>query len=97
MTVTITAEAENDFEEIARFIGNNNPARAISFVQELVASCHSLADRPLRHPIVADYGQRLRRFPYKGYSIYYQVLSTGEVVVVHILNDAMDHRRTLDS
>ena len=63
MTVTITAEAENDFEAIARFIGNNNPARAISFVQELVASCHSLADRPLRHPIVADYGNACGDFP----------------------------------
>ncbi|KQX35737.1 hypothetical protein ASD04_13255 [Devosia sp. Root436] len=69
----------------------------MSFVQELVANCHALVVRPLRQPIVADYGQRLRRFPYKGYSIYYQVNSAEDVVVVHILNDAMDHRRILDS
>lgn len=61
-----------------------------------MATCHNLADRPLRHPIVSDYGRRLRRFPYKGYSIYYQFLSTDEVVVVHILNDAMNHARVLD-
>ena len=97
MTVTIAAEAEWDLESIASFIAADNPARAISFVQELVASCHALADQPLRHPIVADYGQRLRRFPYRGYSIYYQVMSGNDVIVVHILNDAMDHRRILDN
>ncbi|MCR6672234.1 type II toxin-antitoxin system RelE/ParE family toxin [Devosia ginsengisoli] len=97
MTVTIAAEAEADLEAIAGYIAADNPLRAVSFVQELVANCHVLAGQPLRHPIVADYGQRLRRFPYKGYSIYYQVSSANDVVVVHILNDAMDHRRILDS
>ena len=95
MTVIIAKEAENDLEEISAFIAIDNPQRAISFVQELVASCQSLAVQPLRHAIVADYGQRLRRFPYRGYSIYYQVDSEDRVVIVHILADAMDHRRFL--
>ena len=93
MTVTIAAEAEADLEAIAGFIAADNPLRAVSFVRELVASCHALAGQPLRHPIVADYGRRLRRFPYRGYSIYYQVGGADDVVVVHILNDAMDHSR----
>lgn len=97
MTVTIAAEAERDLESIASFIAADNPVRAVSFVQELVARCHALADQPLRHPIAADYGQRVRRFPYKGYSIHYQVPGVSEVIVVHILNDATDHRRVLDS
>ncbi|MVS99487.1 type II toxin-antitoxin system RelE/ParE family toxin [Devosia marina] len=97
MTVTITAEAEQDLEAIANFIAADSPVRAVSFVRELVANCKVLANHPFRHPIVADYGRRLRRFPYKGYSIYYQVNSADDVVVVHILNDAMDHRGTFDS
>jgi toxin ParE1/3/4 len=97
VTVTLAAEAEWDLESIALFIGNDSPARALTFVNELVANCHALAEHPLRHPIVADYGQRLRRFPYKGYSIYYQVVGANDVVVVHILSDAMDHHRVLDS
>jgi toxin ParE1/3/4 len=95
VTVTIAAEAEWDLESIVSFIAADNPARAVSFVQELVASCHALGDQPLRHPIIADYGQRLRRFPYRGYSIYYQVIGGNDVIVVHILNDSMDHRRIL--
>lgn len=97
MTVTIAGEAEWDLEAIASFIATDNPARAVSFVRELVESCHALADQPLRHPIVADYGQRLRRFPYRGYSIYYQVVGADDIIVIHILNDAMDHGRILRS
>ena len=92
MMVVIAAEAESDLHDIAIFIAIDNPARAASFVQDLVSQCNFLADQPLRHPIATDYGQRLRRFPYRGYSIYYQVLETNQVVIVHILNDAMDHR-----
>lgn len=97
MTVVITAEAEFDLEDIATFIAIDNAARAISFVQDLAEQCHGLAEKPMRHPIVADYGERLRRFPYRGYSIYYQVLSADQVVIIHILNDAMDHRRFFGS
>ncbi|WP_354042043.1 type II toxin-antitoxin system RelE/ParE family toxin [Devosia sp. UYZn731] len=35
----------------------------------------------------------LRRFPYRGYSIYYQIKGEDQVFIVHILNDFMDHRR----
>jgi plasmid stabilization system protein ParE len=93
MSVIIAAEAEFDLENIANFIAIDSATRAVSFVQDLVAQCHALADQPLRHPIVAGYGQRLRRFPYRGYSIYYQVKGADQVFIVHILNDFMDHRR----
>lgn len=79
------------------FIALDNPARATTFVQDLVEQCRSLAEQPLRHPIATDHGQRLRRFPYRGYSIYYQILETDQIVIIHILNDAMDHRRFLDN
>jgi plasmid stabilization system protein ParE len=97
MSVTIAREAELDLEDIAGFIAARNPERAISFIRELVASCHALADHPQRHPIAADYGRRLRRFPYRGYSIYYQVLEADAVVVVHILSDALDHGRIFEN
>jgi plasmid stabilization system protein ParE len=95
LTVFITAEAEVDLEAIADFIAADNPLRAVSFVQELVDNCHALADRPRRHAVAADHGRGLRRFPYRGYSIYYQV-GKDDVTVVHILNDAMDHQKILD-
>lgn len=97
MSVFISAEAEADLEAIGTFIASDSPARAISFIRELVDRCHALEDQPLRHPIVADYGRRLRRFPFRGYSIYYQVTGSDDVVVVRILNDFMDHGSVLDN
>lgn len=95
MNVVIAAEAEADLHDIAIFIALDNPARAATFVQDLVEQCSSLAEQPLRHGIATEYGQRLRRFPYRGYSIHYQVFETDQVVIIQILNDAMDHRRLL--
>ncbi|KKB11121.1 hypothetical protein VE25_14295 [Devosia geojensis] len=97
MTVTISEEAQGDLESIAYFIGMDNPLRAASFVEELVAHCHTLVDHPLRYPLVPDFEERnLRRMPYRGYSVFYQV--TGkDVAVIHILNDARDHRTILES
>ena len=97
MMVTIAREAEGDLEQIADFIARDSPMRAISFVRELVANCHALSDYPLRYPAVDDYGPQLRRFPYRGYSIYYQVLENDAVVIIHILNDAIEHERILKS
>ena len=94
MIVTISAEAESDLDEIAYFIAADKPLRAATFVEELVASCHGLVDHPERHPLTT-YGQDLRRFPYRGYSIYYRVRA-ADIVIIHILHDALDHRRLLE-
>lgn len=91
MTVSIAREAEVDLEQIADFIAIDSPARAITFVQDLVAQCQALSAHPLRHGALEGYGGMLRRFPYKGYSIYYRVSDNGAVVIVHILHDALDH------
>ena len=57
----------------------------------------ALRDYPQRYAAVAEYGPQLRRFPYRGYSIYYQVLDGDAVVIIHILNDALEHERILKS
>ncbi len=67
-------------------------ARAL-YVAEIIGRCQALAEQPLRYPVIADFGLRLRRFPYRGYSIYYEISQSRDVIVVHILNDALDHRR----
>lgn len=95
MTVAIAREAEADLEQIADFIALDNPTSAIAFVQELIARCHELSAHPLRYAALEDYGGRLRRYPYQGYSIYYQVLKDDSIVIVHILHDAREHDRIL--
>jgi toxin ParE1/3/4 len=50
--VVITAAAKRDLIGIADYIRPHNPGRAASFVEELLDHCQTLAELPLRHPLV---------------------------------------------
>lgn len=91
MIVEITHEAERDLEEIGDFIARDNPVRALSFIQEMRASCLSLADMPERFPIVPRYEARgVRRRRHGAYLIFYRV-EPEKVIVLHVLHGARDH------
>ena len=55
MIVCLTAEAENDLEQIGDYIAQDNPKRALSFVLALRDKCLSLADAPYGFPLVTRY------------------------------------------
>ena len=95
MIVVLTAEAEADLERIGDHIAERNPARAITFVDELRARCERLADAPQAFPLVARYQKTgLRRRMYSNYLIFYRI---GElsIDVIHILHGAMDYEPLL--
>lgn len=92
--VRIADSAEYDLESIADYIGLDSPPNAANFVRDVLEQCYRLAEFPGRYPIVEGYSRPLRRFPFRGYSIYY-LASEGLIEVVHILNDARDHRDIL--
>ena len=54
MIVRLTAEAENDLEQIGDYIAQDNPKRALSFVRTLRDKCLGLADAPYGFPLVLD-------------------------------------------
>lgn len=90
MIVELTAAAEADLEAIGDYIAQDNPARALSFVRELSRSCLELADMPEAWPIVPRYEhQGIRRRVHGRYLIFYRV-SEDRIVVLHVLNGAMD-------
>ncbi|HXG80274.1 MAG TPA: type II toxin-antitoxin system RelE/ParE family toxin [Sphingomicrobium sp.] len=91
MIVELTAEAEQDIERIGDWIAADNPARAESFVEELLAACKSLADFPERFPLVPRYERHgVRHRVHGNYLIFYRV-GNGRVVVLHVLHGAMDY------
>lgn len=47
MIVLITDEARTDLDRIAAYIAQDNPVRAVSFVQELLEGCRSLSASPM--------------------------------------------------
>ena len=95
MIVVLAREAEADLEEIGDYIARDNPARAIAFVQELIARCRYLAETPDAFPLVPRYTHRqfahlgIRRLVHGRYLVFYRV-TPERVEVLHILNGARD-------
>jgi toxin ParE1/3/4 len=95
MIVHLSAEAERDLEEIGDHIARDNPARAISFLEQLRGQCLGLAKFPRRFPLVPRYeAQGVRHRVFGNYLIFYRV-ETERIVVLHILHGAMDHAAIL--
>ena len=95
MIVHLTAEAEHDLEVIGDFIARDNPARALSFVQELRAKCPGLGEMPECFPLVPRYeAAGLRRRAHGNYLIFYRV-EADRVVVIQVLNGAQDYASIL--
>lgn len=95
MIVHLSAEAAHDLEAIGDFIARDNPARALSFVQELRAKCLGLGEMPERFPLVPRYeAAGLRRRVHGNYLVLYRV-EADKIVVIHILNGAQDYAAVL--
>lgn len=89
MRLEFSPEADSDLVEVASFIARDNVPRAISFIDELEASCARLLDHP--HSGVARFELRagLRSKPHGSYVIFYSVLE--EVIrIERILHGGRD-------
>lgn len=91
MNLVLTQAAETDLEAIADWIGADNPRRALSFVQELLAACEAIIFAPHAYPIAPRFvDQGIRRKVHGDYLIFYR-LDPDAVTVLHILNGARDY------
>ena len=95
MIFHLSAEAEYDLETIGDHIARDNPARALSFLQELRSKCLGLADMPERFPLVPRYEPTgVRRRIHGDYLIFYRV-EAENVIVIHILHGAQNYNAIL--
>lgn len=95
MIVHLSAEAEYDLETIGDYIARDNPARALSFLQELRSKCMGLADMPERFPLVPRYeATGVRRRGHGDYLIFYRI-ETAKVIIIHILHGAQNYNTIL--
>jgi toxin ParE1/3/4 len=93
--VLVTRDARNDLQAIALYIARDNPPRAMTFVAELEAVAHRIAETPRGFPLVPRYEQQgVRRRSWRGYGILYAARSDA-VVVLRILGPGQDHDRIL--
>jgi plasmid stabilization system protein ParE len=96
MQVEITAEAESDLAEIARYIAKDDPRAAAKFVRELRSACEGLSTFAKRFPVVPRYESLgIRRRACGSYLIFYRI-EAKRVVVIHVLHGARDYLDLLD-
>lgn len=96
MRVLFTEEAERDLEAIGDRIAFDNPARAASFVAELVDAALDLATFPRRFAIVPGFEEQgVRHRVHGNYLIFYRDADDA-VVILHILHGAMEYSALLE-
>lgn len=90
MKVLILPSAFRDLTGIGAYIGQGNPQRAASFVDEIEERCRRLGDSPRAYPLIPGReASGIRRCAHRGYLIFYRV--TPELVeVIHVLHGARD-------
>lgn len=96
MNLVFSPLAIAHLDDIADYIAEDSPARALDFASELRQACQAIAEMPEGFPVVSHRrGENLRRRAHRGYLIFYQV--TGEaVVILRVLHGARDWEALLD-
>ncbi len=91
MKVNFAPTAKLDLLKIGEHIKRDNPARAATFVDELIDRCYTLTDLPRRYPLVPRYEHwAIRRCVHGDYLIFYRV-RTDAVDIVRVLHGATDY------
>lgn len=72
MKLQFSPAAQNDLIDIAVFIAQDNPTRALSFVDELESKCGALAAAPGIGTARPELGQGICMLPYGRYLIFYR-------------------------
>lgn len=81
MRLHFTPQAEIDLEEIGDYIALDNPARAVTFIQEVRQHCEQIADGPMRYPARPELGATVRVCGHGNYLIVFEPYGGGAVVL----------------
>jgi toxin ParE1/3/4 len=94
--LTYLPAALADLREIAFYIAEDNPDRAVSFVDALKRKAAETVERPASFAARDDLAPGLRVARYGRYLILFQVVTDG-VEIVRVLHGARDLHGALDA
>ncbi|MCL6408142.1 type II toxin-antitoxin system RelE/ParE family toxin [Dickeya dadantii] len=89
MNVSISPLAEQDIEAIGDYIAQDNPVRAVSFVESLYQQCILIGENPWLYRERPELGSRIRSCTYGRYLILYGATET-EVRIERVLHGVRD-------
>jgi toxin ParE1/3/4 len=85
----IARQVESDLDEIADYIGKDNPERALSFVREIRSRFAQIVERPHSFPIHEEWRAELRSAIHGRYHIVFTVI--GDTVhIIRVIHGARD-------
>ena len=92
MQFRFSRRAEADLQGIAAYIARNNPARAVTFVQELRGHCRGLVAFPESRRLRPELGEGVRLSVFGNYVVLYVVHKDVLEIrrVVHGAHDLAD-------
>lgn len=86
MRLEIQPRAEADLESIADYIAEDNPSRAVTFVQDLREQCQKIAKSPQIYRARPELGAAIRSCSFGNYLIIFDVHPTAlEIKIWSIL------------
>ena len=89
MSVVFSPAANDDLMEIAVFIAQDNPKRALSFVDELEDKCQVLGVSPGIGTCRPELGEGVLMLPHGRYVIFYREAEQG-IRIERILHSSRD-------
>ncbi|MEB7538648.1 type II toxin-antitoxin system RelE/ParE family toxin [Pantoea anthophila] len=89
MKLGLSPLAEQDLEAIGDYIAQDNPIRAISFMEELYQQCLLIAESPAIYRERPELGQSVRSCAYGRYLIVFRVMDY-EVRIERFLHSSRD-------
>lgn len=87
MRLRFTVRAERDIEAIGDYIAQDNPARAVSFVEDLTSKCRALIDQPAAAPLRPNFGDGVRMALFGRHLIFYS-FDDRELLIIRVIHGA---------
>ena len=78
MQLELSRYIEGDLDDIADYIAQDNPGRAVTFIQDIRRKFRDIQRNPLIYQLRPDIGEEARMATVGNYAILFRV--TGEVV-----------------
>lgn len=96
MRLLFSPLASIDLEEIGDHIAQDNPHRALSFIEGLRAQCAKIGRAPLGYRARPELGAGIRSCTYGNYVILYRP-EAADVLIIRVLHGAMDLPSHMDA
>jgi toxin ParE1/3/4 len=96
MQLTLSDFVEGDLDEIAAYIAEDSPRRAVSFIREIRGKFNDIQHNPLLYQLRPDIGETARLATHGRYSILFRVVA--EVVrIERVVYGGRDLAAVMDS